>query len=284
MFMQKIRHATKKHRTVLIVVVALLAVGIVGTFAVWDSNVASVESDEVSYADMVAQYEEYLKAQLPAEGEEVDFDTANALAEQHMVLSTYAMMAASEASSAADSAAVTEYMITRMDAASSAADYFQKALDLAPDTMNEAGKAGILSDLAYAQYYATNYEDARTNFEAAYEMDANIEVVQAYSEFLFNVDGLDAVEEMLNAYMGTISDAESNEYTTASSLLEYYTSLDALYSAAQDAAKDDEDAEGNDADTEEDADAPETADEPTGEGEEAGTEEGEGTDEEPIAE
>ena len=35
MFMQKIRHATYKHRTVLIVVVVLLAIGLVGSFAVW---------------------------------------------------------------------------------------------------------------------------------------------------------------------------------------------------------------------------------------------------------
>ena len=39
MLMQNIRRSTRKHRKVLIFVVILLAVGLVGSFAVWNSTI-----------------------------------------------------------------------------------------------------------------------------------------------------------------------------------------------------------------------------------------------------
>ena len=245
MFMQKIRRSTKKNRTILIVVVALLTLGIVGSFAVWNSNDYKAESQsgqsEMSAADLLKQYQDYLLTNAPADKNNIDYSTASNMATQYMTLVSYASDAASEANSSGDSVAMTGYMKTMQDAAKEAAEYYQKSLDLAPDTLNDAGKAALMANMAHAQYYSNDVENARSNFAAAYELSPTIAVVQGYSEFLFGVDGLEAAETFLNSYMETIEDQESTDYTTAKSLLDYYSALDKLYNGASEESTEGED-------------------------------------------
>ena len=245
MFMQKIRRSTKKNRTILIVVVALLTLGIVGSFAVWNSNDYKGDGQgaqtEVSAADRLKQYQDYLLTNAPADKNNIDYSTASTMATQYMTLVSYASEAASEANASGDSVAMTGYMKTLQDAAKEAAEYYQKSLDLAPDTLNDAGKAALMADMAHAQYYSNDVENARTNFAAAYELAPTIAVVQGYSEFLYGVDGLEAAETFLNSYMDTIEDKESTDYTTAKSLLDYYGALDKLYNGASEESAEGED-------------------------------------------
>ncbi|MDO4732605.1 MAG: hypothetical protein Q4B50_03715 [Bacillota bacterium] len=231
MFMQKIRRSTKKNRTILLIVVALLAIGIVGSFAVWNSNDYGMPADaEMTAAEMVEQYEQYLAENTPENIDEIDYNTASSTAQNYMTLSQYAGMAASEASGT-DADLTASYMLMQMDAATDAVEYYKKAIELAPESLNAEGEAALLSDLAYAQYYATNYDDARVNFDKAYATSATYGVVQDYTQFLFSVDGIEAVEEVMEDYMGRFTDQSSTEYTNAKSLLEYYQALDQIYNA-----------------------------------------------------
>ena len=233
MFMQKIRRSTKKNRTILLIVVAILAVGIVGSFAVWNSgDYGMTNSENMTAVDVVEQYKTYLAENTPEDMESVDYDTAMSMASSYMQLAIYAGQAVNEVSST-DVEAAAEYTLLRLDSANTSAEYYQKALDEAPDSLNDAGRAALMAQLAYAQYYAANNEEARTNFDAAYALSPSASVVQSYSQFLFDVDGLAATEELLTEYMATITDKSSSEYTNIEALLEEYRMLDSLYSSTE---------------------------------------------------
>ena len=240
MFMQKIRRSTKKNRTILLIIVALLAIGIVGSFAVWNSGDYSMPgATEVTYADMVAQYEQYLAENAPESMEGIDYNTAITMANDYMALAENAGMAAADASTTEDGAdAASAYMLTQMDASTEAVDYFKKAIELAPESLNEEGEAALYSDLAYAQYYAGIYDDARVNFDKAYAASPNYNVVQSYAQFLFSMDGMESVQKLMDDYMGRFTDQSSEEYTNANALLEYYKALDEIYKSATEGTED----------------------------------------------
>ncbi len=134
MFMQKIRHATTKHRTVLIVVVALLAVGLVGSFAVWGAadSPSTTNTDNMSTMEQIELYESYIAQTLPAEGEQITYDTAGSLAGLYMTL--YSLYANAYNETVVEDADLgQEYYDKSIDAAAKAAEYYQLQLDNAAE-------------------------------------------------------------------------------------------------------------------------------------------------------
>ncbi len=236
MFMQRIRHSTKKNRTILLIVVAALALGIVGAFAHWDSSAdystsgtGAGESAELTAAQLADQYQTALDASAPASMDGLDYATASTNANKYMTLARYAVDAMNEASSGNNIEGTTKYTMMRIDAANKAAEYFQKAIDEAPDTLNKAGIASLMADKGYAKYYAGENDEARAAFEEAYETNPGIAVLEKYSEFLFSVDGYSAAEELLNGFMDAQTDKSGTDYTSAKSLLDQWKAMEDYY-------------------------------------------------------
>ncbi len=292
MFMQRIRHSTKKNRTILLIVVAALALGIVGAFAHWDSSAdystgstGAGESAEMTASQLADQYQSALDASAPASMDGVDYATASTNANKYMTLARYAVDAMNEASSGNNIEGATKYTMMRIDAANKAAEYFQKAIDEAPDTLNKAGIASLLADKGYAKYYAGENDEARAAFEEAYETNPGIAVLEKYSEFLFSVDGYSAAEELLNGFMDAQTDKSGADYTSAKSLLDQWKAMEDYYvsSGIRTPDSSDEDTETTDEDTEASGETDETGEteETT---EDGASEETEGTEDAPVDE
>ncbi len=229
MFMQRIRRATYKHRKLLIVVVAVLCIGMVSSFAYWnsDSNKGG-SSTEVSAADQVAAYETYIADNEPADMSSVDYGGATGMASMYMQLSEYCLKAYSEAL-AAGSAQAADYSARSRDAAAKAAAYYLMATDLAPDTMNDLAIAQLYTNRANALFYAGELDQARALFEEAVAKEPDeFSVHGSYAGFIFNVDGLEAAEAYLNAYMAELDTASEN-YASAEELLNRYRFLNDVY-------------------------------------------------------
>jgi len=227
-FMQRIRKATYKHRKILIVVVAVLCVGMVNFFAYNKNSPGRNDSAEASAVDQVKSYETYIAENEPADMASADYSTATSMASMYMQLSEYCTKAYTEVLST-DQAAAVDYQTRGQAAAAKAAAYYQLAIDGAPDTMNDLALAQLYASRANALFYAGELEEARALFEqASAEAPDAFSVTGAYANFIFNVNGLEAVESYLNAYMAG-QDSGGNNYASAQELLKRYQFFHDVY-------------------------------------------------------
>ncbi len=212
MFMQRIRHATIKHRKVLIVVVILLAVGLVGSFAVWGAadNPGVNNSSDLSTAEQIELYENYI-AQTPVEGEDI-YANAGLVADAYMALYSLYGTAYSEVI-AEDSALAEEYQAKALAAAASAAEYYQMQLDNAADEVTDYEKAGIIGNKAMALACTDDADAARAAFEEGLALAPNnYDLAVYYLSFLYQTDGLEAAQAYAASYMELVGE-ESSFYT-----------------------------------------------------------------------
>lgn len=230
MFMQKIRKSTYKHRKVLVVVIALLCVGLVGSFAIWNSDSVSGSGGDtaVSAAQQVESYEKYIDENKPAQISDADYAAATNMGSMYVQLSQFCVQAYSE-TVASDSAAAAGYNERAKTAAATAAEYYQQAIDQAPDTMNEAAMAQLYSNRATSLFYAGQNDAARTQFEEALLLaPESYSVASSYADFIYSVDGLAAVTTYLNEYMAGYEE-DSDNYKQAAEQLKYYQFLSDVY-------------------------------------------------------
>jgi tetratricopeptide (TPR) repeat protein len=226
--MQRIRHATKRHGKLLIVVVAILAIGLVGSFAVWGSGDYSTgDQSEMTTADQIAYYEQYLAENEPAEGSEIDFSTATNMANLYMTLHDLYYQGYSDVA-ATDSDAALAYYNDSVTAATKAAAYFQTQLDTAPDTLNDYGRAQILSDQAQAISYTGDYDQAQTLYDEALALSPECyDAASNYLSFLYGTQGLDAAQAYADSYLALVGE-DSEYYAQIEQEIEYYAFLDEL--------------------------------------------------------
>ena len=148
MFMQNIRRATKKHRKVLLAVVLLLMLGLVGSFATWNSRSgvgggSDAGAGEFTLVQQINSYLEYIRS-LEAEAREYsDFIT---LASSYMELG---YLYANNLYNGTE-----EEKATAQDAVDASAgwarEYYQRALDNAPEGLNSKAIADIKAAQAEA--------------------------------------------------------------------------------------------------------------------------------------
>ena len=220
MFMQKIRHSTRKHRHVVLIVVIVLNIGLVVAFGVWDSGDKYSRSSggTTTAADTVASYEEYLAGQEPADPSGIDYTQAVSLAQSYATLGNYCLEAALAAEDSTQSA---EYMVKRGVAATKAADYYGRAIELAPDTITGVSLAVMQKSQAEQLLTAGETEAARPLYEAAYAAAPdNYDIARSYAIFKMSTEGYDAAAAVLDAYMAT-QERDSTNYQNAEAFKQY---------------------------------------------------------------
>ena len=228
MFMQKIRKSTQKNRTILIIVVAVLTVGLVGSFAVWNSDDYSQETGQVSITDRIAAYENNIAENAPAEGEDVDFSKAASMGNLYDELRTLYYQAAMEVYST-DSDQADAYYAKSVDAAAKAAEFYQIKWDKADENLNAYGRAQILGKRAVALSYTGDNETARELYLQALELSPeNAEVATNYVAFIYGTDGIDAAQAYADSYMAMFEEG-SEQYVQMQQAIAYYQSMEEFY-------------------------------------------------------
>ncbi len=249
MFMQRIRQGTKKHGKLLIVIVVILAVGLVGSFAVWGagSNTGR-QPAEATTAEQIAQYEGYIASNEPAAGAQIDFSTASSMANLY---STLASLCATQAGEETDAAMATQYSDKATDAATKANDYYQIQLDTAPETLNDAGRAQILAGKAAALSYLQQADEAKALYQEVVTLDpTNINYAYSYVYFLYINSGLEEAQAYADTYLALVEE-DSEEYKTISNLIGYFALMTANNTPADENTDTDPNAEtGDNANTE----------------------------------
>ena len=266
MFMQKIRKSTQKNRTILIIVVAVLTIGLVGSFAVWNSDDYRNETGygEMTTEEQIATYEQYVADATPAAGVEMDYASASSLANYYTQLRSLYYTASTEYA-ATDTAKSTEYYDKSIDAATKAAEYFQFQLDNAPENMNDYAKALLMGNRASALSFTGEMDEARALYEEAVTLSPdNFEVAQNYVTFIYSQDGIDAAKEYAEQYKEMVGE-ESDNYAAMDEVIKYYESVEEFYKNLEQVKEEEAAAEGENAD--------ENADENTGDTEAADEEE-----------
>ena len=188
--MQNIRRSTKKHRKLLIVIVIVLTVGLVGSFAVWNSDdLGQGNGAEKSTVEQIEYLQSIIVENEPAEGDEIDYDTASTMASLKMQIWSLYYQAAGE-SRTVDEAASNAYLDSAIIAAAEAAIYFKMQQEQAPDTINDQAKAQIIGRQATALSYAGENEQARVLFDQALDLDpTSYEVAMSYLNFAYISEG-----------------------------------------------------------------------------------------------
>gem|GEM_PF-2235796 len=290
MFMQDIRRATKKHRKVLLAVVVLLMVGLVGSFATWNSGGRSgtnpggtdvngeptLDQQITSYLSLIATLEEdaydyssflnvaysymelgdlYMNKYSDETGKIPELDPPVYDEEGNVVPlapAQEAARAAREAEYNAAYAAAEIWLDGSRNSAGWAREYYQRALDNAPEGLNDAAIAEIKAGQADACDMQGDVEAA-----AAFRREANSlriaaslnnisSLKAAAADYMGYLNVAYAYMELSGLYQGNLSsgdeaeDSKTQDALTASaaSAIEYYQkALDNAPEEIVDAAK-----------------------------------------------
>jgi tetratricopeptide (TPR) repeat protein len=227
-FMQRIRRATKKHRKVLLAAVIILTIGLVGSFAVWNSdNYSNNDSTEMTTAEQIGLYEDYLAENEPAADAAVDYDTAASMAEIYMSLRSLCYQAYTEVA-ATDADAGLQYYTQSVEAAVKAAEYYQLQLDAAPEALNDFGKAQIIAAKAQALAFAGSNDEAQTLYDQALALSPdNYDVASKYLDFVYINQGIAAARTYADSYKALVGES-SDYYSQMEEVIGYYELLDQL--------------------------------------------------------
>ena len=257
MLMQKIRRATKKHRKIIMAVVVLLIIGLVGSFAVWNSGSFNSGSDweDMTYEQRVAAYEEYIPTVEPENITDADYAQATEMAGLYADLYSLGMYASYEIYSSVD-AEETEidpelekravaYSERAMEAALLSAQYYQQSIDKAGEDLSESSLAQLYARKGSMLVAGNDMENAKLAYDKAIELDgSNVNVISGYADYLYNVDGYEAAIEYLNTHMEGM-DEESTEYATLSQQLGLYELYASVYNSTEESDNQDANTEGH---------------------------------------
>ncbi|MGI6630948.1 MAG: tetratricopeptide repeat protein [Bacillota bacterium] len=145
MVMQKIRHSKKKMRVPLIIMVIMLAVGLVGSFAIWSSpNVGGTAGNEIQPEEQIKNLQISIDSlEKDLEENPKDFSVVKSLADaRYQQAGLYAQINDREKS---------------MEVFAKGLENYLSALDYAPEDLNEKGRADIMVQAAFC---ASNSEQA----------------------------------------------------------------------------------------------------------------------------
>lgn len=200
MFMESLRQSKKKHRNLMLVVVLVLAVSLVGSFAIWQSP--SGQGGSGSESDNTAQYQAALQSVQTAidtklaevgEGNTPDFATASAIGELYATAYQYNSM--------------LEDAQNAVIAANQAAVYYELALQQAPAELNEQGLANYKA-LTGTYYLVSNQFDKAGSYlkEALDVMPEDYQLNYSYAMYLMRMNKTDEAIAHLTSYRATLED------------------------------------------------------------------------------
>ncbi len=224
MLMSKIRHSRKKYRGVLIVVISLLIISLISTFALLGSSAGT--GGNAQGAEQAKLQAEALEKIIKEAEDVTDKDySANSN------LASYYTSLASAYGELGDSRS--------QEASLKAAEYFRAAMDTAPAEMNDLGKAQLYASMAVSYYAGGDNVMATAAFNEALALAPdNFEIARDYSYFLFGTQGIDEAINYLEGYKEAALE-EGKETAGVDEMLNLYKSL-------QDAFKDAEKSENQD--------------------------------------
>lgn len=259
MFMQSIRHATKKHRKVLLAVVILLLLGLVGSFATWNAanrgNIGSAGSGAGATQDQqLANYQDYIASLHTQYGDSPDYSGSLTMASAYLQLSSLNLdkyngemakipavdppkqdangnavplsadeQATQDAKQKAHDdavAAAQTWQQASQDAAVQAENFYQRASDNAPEGLNDAGFAEIKAGMAQARDMKGDEQGALGFMEDAYKLAPdNINYLLALAQLRQNTNDLQGAL--------TLYEQASASYPDSASLISSQASLQA---------------------------------------------------------
>ncbi len=254
--MQKIRQSTKKHRKLLIVIVVLLMVGVVGSFAVWDSSQNNLgnTTDTLTYAQQADVYKQYIASLEPENITDASYEDALSLAQLCYSLYYYSNYAANY--ELEDESEIEAYMADASAALEKSALYYQQAIDTIPEGSSDDTLAGLYANLASVQLVSDDTESALANFDIAQELAPNDGTVASlYANYLYTY-AEDGGYEVAKAYLeGILANLEegtedyiqiTEEIAQYDAIEEYYQQLlEALQQQAEDSADTNDTADSN---------------------------------------
>ncbi|MGI5892553.1 MAG: tetratricopeptide repeat protein [Bacillota bacterium] len=202
MTMEDMRRSIKKHRKAVIIVVVVLTVGLVSSFAFLGTNNTDFSALKGNGNDL-----QNVQAQIDA----LEQSIAEATKEQgsEMTFSENKNMADLYASLAEAYMKIGDAKMSGI--ALKAATFFQASLDTAPVELNNQGKANIHAQKALMLFLGGQNEKARAEFTTAISLvphDLNIN--QQYTYVLYNLDGLDAALSHINKYKDSLAANDTN--------------------------------------------------------------------------
>ncbi len=192
MFMSDIRRATQKHRKALLVVIIILAVGVVGSFAVWGSSNVSNKGTKNTVDDQIAATQTAITNSIT---DTMDYTANKNVADLYMnLIGLYNQLttAGEDATNAKVAAA-----------AASAVQYYQAAIDTAPTELNNQGKADLYFSKAQASYYASDW--AGTEACVLKVIDLNQKEDMAYSDYATLANYYSILPEIYSQMDGDVS-------------------------------------------------------------------------------
>ena len=224
MFMQNLRRSAKKHRGLALIIVALIVVSLVATFALGSRN-QSGKNSNVDQAQQLAaniKYTEELIVTHEAQEGEKDYSYYSSLAGYYATLASY------YAESSSDKTAATGLK---------AAENYSLALENAPAELNDLGMAKIYINIASNYWLGEDLDNAGKNFILAIEQaPSEWEIANSYANYLFYTQGLDPAKEYLTLYKEQVK-GDTAKIEAADNLLKYWEEfmayLEQLTSEAQ---------------------------------------------------
>ena len=234
MLMQKIRRSTQNNRKILLIIVAILAVGLVGSFAVWNSGDYNKNAGVTATTeDQISMYEKYIADTTPADGA-MDYDTASKLANYYSQLVTLYNTAYNEKLAASDASGAAEYQQKAANAAGKAAEYYQFQLDNRPENMNDYAIALLMGSRAQMLSLTGDMDTARDLYQQAMGMSPeNIDVAEKYVGFIYSQDGLEAAQAYAAEYQAAAGEGSDN-YNSMAQIIAYYEYIDQIYNTTGD--------------------------------------------------
>lgn len=231
MFMQNIRRATKKHRTLLTVIVILLMVGVVGSFAVWDSRSFQNQTDQdtISYAEQAEAYKTYIESIEPENVSDAEYADAVNLAQLYSALyQSYIYASYTES----DSDLSEQYSASAEEAIAQCIAYYQHALTVVPEELSVDGQAATYAELASVQMVNGDIDGAVASLDSAKELspyNATVACVNAQYIYYYDAEGsFEKAEAYLNDVLANLEEG-SDDYVTVGNQLSSLTATEEYY-------------------------------------------------------
>ena len=216
MFMDSIRRGAKKHRTVMLIVVIILCLGLVAGFAIGGGLSGGTQP---TLAEQIAAYESVIASTREDLAKKPnDYSLLTQLADYLLTVTDYynqnnepdkAVLAAADA-------------ITNLDA----------AIANAPEGLNDKGQALLLAKKASAQNICNNMEEADALFKQAMATAPDFWTVEAvYLNFIWQREGIGKALEYAKTRTSAYAEG-TNERTQLNSYIDLFEQLEALLNQA----------------------------------------------------
>lgn len=203
MTMEDMRRGIKRHRKVVLVVIIVLIVGLVASFAFMgsggkDFSSLKTGSDSEQAQSQIDALESYLSTYKPADGtDKYGFSDYSTLA------STYASLT---------EAYMTQGDSTKwVESANKALKDYQLAYENAPAELNDLGKAQLIAGEALMYFYTGDNASALSTYKKALALAPDdLDTNYKYAYIIYVTKGLDAAVQVMTDYKNSLPEGNEN--------------------------------------------------------------------------